>query len=228
MAIAYQSTQTATATAGTNITVTKPTSLASGDLMVGGVTNAGLGGVGLPAGWTTIANFSGYNSTIVGWKIADASDVAASNFTFTGASGFERCAFISRYTGTSTTAPVDQSITNNANGTSFSVAGFTPTYANSFFVVLAPHRQDGAGGPHTASGWAIATNNPTWTTDFNLTNGAVSATRVGFSGAHASRPQTTASGNISANMSGSSFIDVIAFNIIEPVASTSRGFFALM
>jgi hypothetical protein len=70
------------------IDVTKPTGLVVGELMVAHVTAAENSGpaVALPTGWTNISTASGNGgdvSTRTMYKIAQAGDVAASDFTFT-------------------------------------------------------------------------------------------------------------------------------------------------
>jgi hypothetical protein len=85
MAITYQSIQSNTAASGTTVVVTKPTSLAVGDLMIASSVYSGNSGITLPSGFTTIhsGSVSALRSYITGYKIATAGDVAASNFTFT-------------------------------------------------------------------------------------------------------------------------------------------------
>lgn len=88
MAITYQSIQSNTSTT-TSVVVTKPTGLAVGDLMIAiGATRRTTGGtnVVLPTGFTEYQSLNTGSMQIrhsVGFKIADSSDVAASNFTFT-------------------------------------------------------------------------------------------------------------------------------------------------
>ena len=87
MAITYQSIQSNTAGSGTTCVVTKPTGLAVGDLMVASSFQTGSTGITLPTGFTSTHSGSvGIRSYRTGYKIADAADVAASNFTFTAGS----------------------------------------------------------------------------------------------------------------------------------------------
>lgn len=85
MSITYQSIQTNTASSGTTVVVTKPTSLAVGDLMIASAAGNTNTSVTLPTGFTVV--HSGKVDTLreyaTGYKVATAGDVAASNFTFT-------------------------------------------------------------------------------------------------------------------------------------------------
>lgn len=94
MAVTYQSITTQTVATGTTCVVTKPTGLAVGDLMVAiGVSYRGAAGtnVTLPSGFTSVhsqnAEFTRYN---MGYKVADAGNVAASNFTFSVGASVDR------------------------------------------------------------------------------------------------------------------------------------------
>jgi len=85
MALVVESFASATSTAGT-ITLTKPTGLAVGNLMVvmlsfarNSVTNPE---IQIAAGWTGVTAHGTFTSAAIQYRIADAADVAASNFTF--------------------------------------------------------------------------------------------------------------------------------------------------
>lgn len=80
MAIAVQSTATTGYTSAVNsINITKPTGLAENDLMVALIGYVDAAGATTPSGWTELYDS---NNLACFYKIADASDAAASNFTF--------------------------------------------------------------------------------------------------------------------------------------------------
>lgn len=71
---------------GTGGVLTKPTGLAVGDTMIAIVVAETATNLASPAGWTLIgaAELATYAKTKSFYKVADSSDVSASNFTFTG------------------------------------------------------------------------------------------------------------------------------------------------
>lgn len=85
MAITIENVQTGAWNASTSVTITKPTGLAEGDLLLAFI--AGIGGVDTPSGWTLETTYTQSNVNVaVLWKIATSGDVAASDFTFTTSS----------------------------------------------------------------------------------------------------------------------------------------------
>lgn len=204
MAVAIASSSTNTAVASSSIVITKPTGLAVGDLMIACIHMYWTGGdreVNLASGWTTIAvglrihNGGENNGTAMGsmYKIADSSDVAASDFTFstTGTGSLAGC--VLRITGMSPSAPInthnETATDNGGSGGSFSFSGITPTFADCMLLLFAGTRNS-----TSHSTYAIATSNPSWTELFDI-----SAT---FSLAYAIRPETTATGNASYAIGG--------------------------
>ena len=83
MAIVIESVSTNSTWNSGSTTITKPSGLAVGDLMVGVIgTNQGTGAITRPSGWTTIVelqrdigDYDGTNGSY--YKVAEASDVAA-------------------------------------------------------------------------------------------------------------------------------------------------------
>lgn len=121
-----QETTVANDTAQTNtLVLPKPANLAVGDLMVAACLFS------LDSLSDTFAGPSGFAQTyapvevqgvnyrwLVSWyKIADASDVGASSFTFTGAAVGYAAGTLTRVTGADTTTPIGQTATNNISGT---------------------------------------------------------------------------------------------------------------
>lgn len=219
---------------GTTATVTKNSSLAVGDLMVGQVVtiidNSG-DVINTPSGWTKIGsevklNTSGstYLHQCLFWKTADSSDVAASNFSFTFTSSTFYNAAIYRVSGQNAASPID----NNASGTqadnaNFSASGFTPTYGNEGFIIFGANFN----GDGTASGYAIATDDPSWTEDYQSSAGGNRC----IVGASAVRTASTATGNFSFSGVGAGndtvgqmiAIKVIVDVTVSPSVVTSTG-----
>lgn len=175
--------------------VTKPTGLAVGDLMISACfcnTNAGA----VPTGFTSKADLlDGASSArlIIGYKIADSSDVAATNFTFNIGIGVANFCSISRITGASSSAEAYQTNSGSTSNTSTPSIGATVTPKNYGDSTLLLQFWLGTTGVSGTSTYAIATSNPTWTENFDSTDGAGRNASM----ASATRSQVTATGNSS-------------------------------
>lgn len=212
MAVAYQSVGTlgwAAITNGGTIVVPKPSSLALTDMMVAHIAvtdeDANTASVTPPAGWTSItgavlSDANGMAGTVVFWKIADSGDVSASNFTFTNNSGelMGMAGAIYRISGVGSISSAGATV---AGGTSPSFANtITPTVANNLLLFLYTGT-DSVGSAQTVSGYAITTDNPTWTERYDQTAdlfgdfGSGNGITPLMSGATATRSAITATGN---------------------------------
>jgi len=204
MAISYESIQSQTDDGSATITITKPTSLAVGDLMVAFIgsgqdatTNSSL------AGWTEVdgvadASFWGANpgnNTCLA-KVADSGDTAASNFTFTkGGGNDESVGAILRFSSDVGSFDIDNLIVSDAqaaagNPTITFVGGVTPVGGSSYLVMGV--FTDNAS---TSTGWAVATDDPSWTEVLDLQISASSDATLSI--AYGSRTETSATGNYS-------------------------------
>jgi hypothetical protein len=218
---AYQSVQTANGQG--NLAITKPTSLAVGDLMVAQIYIYTPGSIIPPTGWTLIKDTAGISSTgemASYWKIADAGDVAATSFTFgipTGANQ-QATGAISRWLVPAGTI-VDQSNGSSAGNTSSpSTSGITPTKSTSTLVILVGNNYDS--GARTTSGYGVATSNPSSWTEAYEDSHSITVSTLSIALGYASRSILTATGNASATLSGApqgSHIHI--FNIVPPVLS---------
>lgn len=215
MAVAFASVSAvATATTG-DVTVTKPTGLTVGDLMICfGLSNGASATFNLLAGWTSIqTNFIPNGTAMTSraqYKIADSADVAASSFVFSGTSD-SKSAVIYRITGHHPTSPINTSVydarIDTANWADNGGTTITPSVANCLLLMFTGLKP----GTLAISGQAITTSNPSWTEDFDNSTGPTIA------GAHASRPETTATGAVIANSTGDATTDWhIIFIAIQP------------
>lgn len=199
----FQSVQSA-GNNGDSLTITKPTSLAVGDLLLAGIyssngTGAGSVSINTPSGWTQVAidGIASSNDMIACFsKVADSSDVAASNFTFTDTNGQPDSFMIGQLARITNFGLVDASNTNENNtASSVVISTITPDYANCLFVIFAGGTNGGAGGPSIDT-YALATNNPTWTEQAQTSQTSAGGRGGTLSIATATRPETTATGNI--------------------------------
>lgn len=206
----------------TNIVITKPVSLAEGDLMLA-ITKQedNTFTITPPADWTTIDNFADGNSGMriaFFWKTATAGDAAATDFTFTGSGATATFGFMYRISGHNTTTPIAGKssalvFVTPATTTPSYAGGFTPTSANCLFFIDLSWFQT-----FTASGYAIATNNPaSWTEQYDQNNGGA----MSSAGASATRPEATASGNFSATLGTSRESVGFMFAVQAPQAAAS-------
>jgi len=181
MAIVIESTSTQayTAPTGNDITITKPTGLAVDDLMVACVSHfAEVSNINLnfttPSGWT-LSQESGISiggdggSYAVFYKLADASDVAASDFTFSVLSAQEYMGgCIMRVSGIRTDV---------AQLGGSDEEGLSDTDNPSYTVSLAPAQNTvlyvatflSGAVPYNTTDVTITGTNPTWTQQFDTT-----------------------------------------------------------
>ena len=197
----YQSVQSAAAN-GDSLVITKPTSLAVGDLMLAGIyssngTSANSVSINTPAGWTqqAIDGLSSSNSMIACFsKVADAGDVAASNFTFTDTNAAADSFMIGHILRLTNSAIADVVNTNeSAASTTVVVSTITPTFPNSLFVIFAG--ADDLTTPPTVSTYAMATDDPTWTERAETSHTSAGGHDGVLAVATATRAATTATGN---------------------------------
>ena len=229
MAIAVQTiSAVARAVTTTTLTITKPTGLIVGDLMVAYMASNGTTSTRvwtILSGWTSIVNKTDViNATqkvshVAMYKIADSGDVAASDFTFTCSTSDRLAGVIYRIDGSAVSAVVnddngpDSEAIINDETPLFTLSSLTPTVASCLLLFLCAH-SEGNSTSKTTSAQAIATSNPTWNEDFDNHN----STNLTIAGASAVRPETTATGNASYTSSGDATTDcaliIVAINPI--------------
>lgn len=176
----------ASTTNGTSVVIPKPADLAVGDLMLAFVSSDGLTTTTLSTGFTLILNTQRdgtldctLNSS---WKIADAGDVAASNFTFTisASNGFTGC--IHRIDSADPTTPINVSAAGTGSAADPVALTATTTADNCLVFVACVQRQ---------------TLDESFTAPANYTE-RTDQTGLGSAGVHvidtstASKPQATA------------------------------------
>lgn len=209
MAIAYASIQTATSggSSDTSVTVTKPTSLAAGDLMVFSIAADNSTTTTL-TGWTFVGNGTpGDNRRIaVYFKIASSADAAASDFTATlGTSRFWLGAII-RATGSAVDIQSLTGIDTATNSHSFAT-GITPGQASSLLIMVTGFRS----GSFTGSTQAIATSNPTWTERNDAVNGAGQGCNLNIATAIRTESTSTGAWSLTSSSSTDSYSIIMSF-----------------
>lgn len=217
------------------ITITKPTGLTEGDLMVavlfsdGETATPGTGETMTATGWTNESNTT-YNAGGIIWflyKTATASDVSASNFTFTsnfdGTGDQKIGGCILRIDGQAEET-LEQStggFTNNATDTAISVGGLslTPSYPDSLLIIaLAGLNTEGGGS--SISGYAIDSPNPSWTEriDISSATGNDSVLGVATTNINTTPQITTLSGTIDTTQQDDHYAAIL---VIPPLVNAS-------
>ena len=222
MAVAFETIQTATSDSP-GLTLTKPTGLTVGDLLVAGLTISGDSNpvITAPAGWTTTdtKTLSNDARTSIFQKVAESSDVAASDFSFTATAnttGPTVAGFMTRISGFGIQSGF---VTASGDGTTLSTGAMTPTRTNNLMLIITASASGGDFTPPTSSGYQIVTNNPTWTerADVGIGSGLYMAT---IAVATASRPEITSTGAASFTLSESKALSVSLLSL-GPVVSGS-------
>lgn len=162
-----QSSNTATGTAVSSLTITKPSGLAVGDLLVAIIATSASGTVRThttPAGWTVIQKdgTSAAFRPVAYYKVADSSDVAASNFTFSlSGSTTAISGVLARVTDFVSSNPVTQSELDNTPSPTGTVRTYTtaltPDSNNSLVVFgVGNYTSSMVGTPATVSTYTIS------------------------------------------------------------------------
>lgn len=224
MAIGTPTYQATSGTTGLICTITKPTSLAVGDIMVAHI-NFNLvsseTAVTPPSGWTELEYTPATDVTsYTAYKVADSSDVAASNFSFTSDGSGVNTANIGAIVRVPTARVVQvatQKSENAGTSTSPSTGTLTPPQANSLVLFFIANERSGSS--NTVSSYAMATSNPTWTELYQASAHPVSL-YITIACAYALRTTTTATGTISATQANSNPWATTAV-ILEPRMESS-------
>lgn len=196
MAIAYESIATTdfNEVSPETLTIAKPSGLAVGDMMIANLVwdSNSTTAPTLPNGWTSLFHATTALESAGAYKVADANDVAATNFVFTlagtvtGSGGS-----IMRWSGVGqvNAGSVFRDLSSTANPTF--TTGVTPAVANSYLVFLYYTEFSLS----NVSNYAITTDNPaSWVEIAQESNTTPDVT---MAIAYASRPETTATGNFS-------------------------------
>lgn len=214
MAVALGTLSTTAYTTATSIVITKPTSLAVGDMMIAQLTGGNQ--YSTPSGWTSIGFLFADTALMdVFAKVADSADVAATNFTFSSGVSNQKSGSIYRITGAAQDVAFIQSSSNTRTDSvtaTYTVStGITPTYADSLLMMLVAKNQGGAASSFGT--YAIATSNPSWTEQVDVNDGGTEVRAC----ATAIRPEITATGNATVVITGlDASTDAVSWFLVIP------------
>lgn len=212
MAIALQGQTNTNFTTSASTTITKPSGFTTGEILVAHIFIQQQSGSTpdflVPSGWTAqrqdfFLNGGTYQGIInTYWKLYNpAVDGPASNYTFTTSNsiiGMGGC--LLRISGANTTAPFGA-----ANGgqvqssTTFTISDTITPPPNCLILMPVMTNQTISDTSANISGFAIATDNPTWTRSVSL-NGFANSVAVAAAVATATRSQSTATGSSSGTL----------------------------
>ena len=213
------------------VTITKPTGLAVGDLLVAVIFNSSSTACDTPSGWTVIRKTNGTTRNIdTFYIVATSTETAASNFTFvaTGSGSSRMSGGLLRISGFAASTPVATSNGDATGITNDSTPSYpitvTPSYAESL-LIFANFTFSASGNDVSTSAQAITTSNPSWTEAFDLFGGFI----IGGAVAYATRTEITATGNATCTLSkGDDSEDSIAqMIVINPIQNATAAVSAL-
>lgn len=238
MAVAYESVATAAwegNQAGETLVINKPSGLAVGDVMILHLVetsdDGNIGSFQDPAGWTLLHSRTHQSAVATALRVqvykktADASDVAASNFTFTHNSNDGGWTSGAIYRFSDAAADAIQAAVADSSGATPSFANtVTPPVPNSMLLLLI--LATGNSGSGSGATYAVATDNPVWTErvdsygDASVFFGAGDGDGL-MLGATAPRSQITATGNSSAALTGITDYSIGVLLAIPPITNVS-------
>lgn len=202
MATAIATKSSATGTAG-DVTVTKPTSLAVGDIMIafihsstsgaGGETHTG------PSGWTKLENVVVSNGSIltVWGVVATSTQTAASNFSWTSAgTNDSTIGTIFRITGTNGFQSLSDNVVSTSNS-ALTNGGVTTLSTNT--LLLLAGTDESVDTDVEFSAYAVTNNDPTWTEEYDLFYDTGSAANIGIASADYPYIQATGTATVTTN-----------------------------
>lgn len=197
MAVSVQSKTDPVFSTAKTVTVTKPTGLTVGDLMIAQMVCQFSATVTTPSGWTILSDTQANNyKQVIMYKIASSSDVSASDFTFDithGGGALNIACGILRISDFPSAMPVyayDTETANTGTGTvTYSTIGMTPL--GDSLIIMGIVGSDS--GVTNISSYSIATSSPTFTEAWDV----VIATGVpaSIALAYGVRPQNTSTGD---------------------------------
>ena len=191
---------------GATAVITKPTGLATGELMVALIEgNAGVScSIDTLSGWTLVATQSRTNGSVsIQYKIADAGDVAASNFTFTGTSVSRMSGAILRVTGNTATGSFDTSDADTNNAAASATISFTTTVSPAYdgsLIVMVFGGSDGNAGAGSIGTYIASDGSLSWSEAFDVSTDTGSVDPIG-GGAYAIQTTKTALTSYGATLS---------------------------
>ncbi|MGZ4422412.1 MAG: beta strand repeat-containing protein, partial [Gaiellaceae bacterium] len=213
---------TNTTSNGTSVTVTRPTSVVTGTLMLAQVTLRNNDTITAPAGWTTTGNLrtsgAGLEQRIY-YRIATAADTSGTTYQWSWTTSSDGAAAILAYSGTDATNPIDLTPTDNAgSGTTATATGLTTTQANDMIDAL--YGAQGQSGPPPTMSQNGAQS---LTQEYAVSSGSSPASKALATGADGTQASPAATGNKTATISTSTPWVAHLVALMPPLAADGAG-----
>ena len=195
----------------------KPTGTASGDFLIATIFYSSGGSATPPSGFTLIRATSAGGFTLYSYyKLAGGSEPSTYDFSY-AASGSASGVLLRISGSAGVVATPNGASASNSNTPTFADT-VTPSSANSLLIFPVYQYSSSVSDPHPST-FAITTSDPTWT----LAKQSSSGLSNGFATAYAIRPEITATGDSTCNLSGDGTADSIAqMIVISPVTFIPR------
>ena len=207
------------------VTLDKPSGTIDGELLIafvsgtGGTLSATLNTV--PSGWTLINGDSGDGRNLYAYYKIASSEPSSWNWVWS--TSLNLAGSVLRISDFSSASPIDTSSVSSHTGSPSLVFtnAITPSSGDGLLLFgLCANNTSNVG----ATGYAIATNNPSWTERADIANG----TSQVFALASAQRPQTTSTGNASATVSGGGTTDARGILVYVNLERNANGNHAIL
>lgn len=229
--LVLESTSKASGGAGiATITITKPTGLVAGDLLVfAGVSSEQGGGactISTKSGWTLVNNVGGTGELAnIQYKVADSSDAAASNFVFTKSTNGQAAGALFRISNYFASSLVEDSATATTGAAAVdTTVALTPsldfTVENCLIIAALAVGDNVSANPATISAYT-STPTLTWTELVDMEAEFSSGNDVGGSIVYATNSGTTSLSSFGATLSNGFDDHVLAMVAIRPNYPTS-------
>src|SRR5689334_15951423 len=207
---------------GTTLTLTRPASVVTGNLMVTQVLVRSNAAITAPAGWSTIGSLQTSGASLeqrIYYKVATAGDTAGTTYQWSWAGGVDAGGGILAYSGFDATSPFDVTPSNNSGtGTTATASSVTTTQAND--MVIAFYGMQGQSGP------SFNLNQDTgqgMTQEWAVSSGSSPASKAYATGADGAQAAAGATGNKTATSGTSTPWAAHLVALMPPLAVDGAG-----
>ena len=212
----------ATTTSGTTVTITRPASVATGNLMVAQIVVRSNAALTAPAGWSTIGNLQTSGTGLeqrIYYRFATAADTAGTTYQWSWTGAVDATGAIMGYSGVDATNPFDVTPSNNSGtGTTATATGVTTTQTNDMLVAF--YAAQGQSGPAVT---LTQDASQTVAQEYTITSGSSPVSKARATGSDGSQAAAGATGNMTATASASTPWAAHLVALMPPLAADGAG-----